>query len=588
MRLIGADEEGTLNRLRSIRAEIIDPKITEHRGRIVKTTGDGLLVEFSSVVDALRCATQWQHGMAERNAGLPDTTRIEFRIGVHQGDIVVEDDDIFGDGVNVAARLEGLAEPGGICVSARVQEDVAGRLDLTFEDIGEQHLKNIARPVRVYRLSGATKVEVSVTADASSPTTPPATPRLSIVVLPFANLSHDPDEDYFADGITDDLTTDLSRISGSFVIARNTAFTYKGKPTHAKRIGRELGIRYLLEGSVRRIGEHVRVNVQLIDTDSGAYLWADRFDTARANLPQTQSDITGRIARTLNLELVRAAYRRIEQESSTDPNRDDLVMRGWAWFHQPQSRTVLKESLDAFDRALQIDPRSIDAKVGIAAVLVADLDASWRSGIFQDNAVQQNVTRAERLVLEALESNANFSVAYATLGYLRRLQSRLRESRIALENAVSLDPNNEAANRQLGWTLLFLGEPTAAIARGEESLRLSPRDPHLPGIYLLLAWSRLVSDRLEEAVDLFIKGRTANPRVWMFSYGLAGALALKGDLDGAKAALAESLKLKPEVNSLAQRYAYLPWTGRTSAPLFWVMQEKTLDTGLRVIGFPEE
>jgi adenylate cyclase len=263
-------------------------------------------------------------------------------------------------------------------------------------------------------------------------------------------------------------------------------------------------------------------------------------------------------------------------------------MRGWAWFHQPQSTAVLKESLDAFDRALQIDPRSIDAKVGIAAVLVANLDSSWRSGIFQDNAVQQNVTRAERLLLEALESNANLSVAYATLGYLRRLQSRLKESRVALENAISLDPNNETANRQLGWTLLFLGEPPAAIARAEDSLRLSPRDPHLPGIYLLLAWSRLLSDRLEEAVDLFIKGRTANLLVWMFSYGLAGALALKGDLDGAKAALAESLKLKPEVNSLAQWYAFLPWTSKANAPKFWVLQDQRLDEGLRGIGFPQE
>jgi tetratricopeptide (TPR) repeat protein len=230
---------------------------------------------------------------------------------------------------------------------------------------------------------------------------------------------------------------------------------------------------------------------------------------------------------------------------------------------------------------------STDAKIGIAAVLVANLDASWRSGIFQEDAAQQNAARAERLLLEALEKNANLSMAYSILGYLRRLQSRLTESRIALEEAISLDPNNEAANRQLGWTSLFLGEPDDAIARGEKSLRLSPRDPSLPGIYLLLAWSRLVSNRVDNAIELFIKGRTANPRVWMFSYGLAGALALKGDLDAAKTALAESLRLKPEVNSLAQWYAYLPWTSKTSAPQFWALQDKTLDESLRRIGFPE-
>jgi tetratricopeptide (TPR) repeat protein len=249
---------------------------------------------------------------------------------------------------------------------------------------------------------------------------------------------------------------------------------------------------------------------------------------------------------------------------------------------------ALQESLQAFERALDIDSHSIDAKIGIAAVLVANLDASWRSGIFQEHAAQQNAERAERLLLEALEKNANLSVAYSTLGYLRRLQSRLTESRVALEESISLDPNNEAANRQLGWTLLFLGGPGDAIARGEKSLRLSPRDPHLSGIHLLLGWSRLISNRVDEAVDSFVEGRTANPRVWMFSYGLAGALALNGDLEGARSTLAESLKLKPEVNSLAQWYAYLPWTSKTSAPQFWAMQDKTLDEGLRRIGFREK
>src|SRR3954447_20465163 len=297
-RLTGTDEEGTLGRLKAHRRELIDPKIAAHRGRLVKTTGDGLLVEFGSVVDALRCATEVQQEMAERNAGSAVSQRIDFRIGVHQGDVVVEDNDIFGDGVNVAARLESLAEGGGICVSARVQEDCLGRLDLRFEDLGEQTLKNIGRPVRVYAVRPVEWSRVAETHNTASPVATP--PQLSIVVLPFENLSADPEQEYFADAITDDLTTDLSRISGSFVIARNTAFTYKGKAIDIKQIGRDLGVRYVLEGTVRRISDHVRVNVQLIDADNGAHLWADRIDTNLVDLDQAQDEITSRLAHTLD------------------------------------------------------------------------------------------------------------------------------------------------------------------------------------------------------------------------------------------------------------------------------------------------
>jgi adenylate cyclase len=348
-RLIGADEEGTLSRLKTLRAEVTDPKIAEHRGRIVKTTGDGLLVEFASVVDALRCAAEIQAAVAESNAPLPVDRRIQFRIGINMGDIVVEDGDIFGDGVNVAARLEGLAEPGGICVSARVREDAAGKIELAFRDMGEQQLRNIARPVRAYavaaaasparhsrrriltsRLAAATIILAvagigatvwwtwprlsppATTAQAVSTTNPPpaseakAAPRLSIVVLPFANLSNDPEQQYFADGITDDLTTDLSRLRNVLVISRNTAFTYKGQHVDAKQIGRELGVRYVLEGSVRRSGNGVRVNAQLIDAITNTHLWAERFDQDIGDLFAIQNEITGRIANTLGWELIGA------------------------------------------------------------------------------------------------------------------------------------------------------------------------------------------------------------------------------------------------------------------------------------------
>jgi TolB-like protein len=365
-------------------------------------------------------------------------------------------------------------------------------------------------------------------------------PRLSIVVLPFSNLSNDPDQEYFADGITNDLTSDLSRISGSFVIARTTAFTYKGKPIDVKQIGRDLGVRYVLEGSVRRTGDQVRVNAQLIDAETGTHLWADQFDTNRANLAQAQSEITGRLAWTLNIALLSDASRRIEQENTIDPDARDLVMRGWAWWYRPSSIANAQEALRAFERALELDSRSAEARIGIARVLVGSVASAWNSTSFRQDGVQKDLARGERLLLEAIESDPNQPMAYAVMGLLRRMQSRLNESRIAYEKAMTLDPNFEWANMQLGWTLLFLGEPGDAIAHGEKSLRLSPRDPSIFWRYELLGWCQLVSNHANEAIDLFIKARTANPRIWTTAYGLAGALALKGDLDAANAVLAES------------------------------------------------
>jgi TolB-like protein/class 3 adenylate cyclase len=594
-RLMGADEEGTLNRLKAHRRELVDPKIGEHHGRIVKTTGDGMLVEFASVVDAVRCGVEIQRAMIDRNAATPEDKRITFRVGVNLGDVIVDGDDIYGDGVNIAARLEALAEPGGICISHTVRDQVLDKLSYAFTDMGEQTLRNIARPVGVYALSNAAVTALPLVTEPARPRARRRAvsrrrelPRLSIVVLPFQNLSNDPDQEYFADGITDDLTTDLSRISGSFVIARNTAFTYKGKPVDTKRIGRELGVRYVLEGSVRRMGEQVRVNVQLIDAGTGTHLWADRFDTDRANLAQAQSEITGRIAWTLNIELVSDAGRRIERENTINPDASDLVMRGWAWWYRPSSIGNAQEALGGFERALEQDPRSAEARIGIARVLVGNVASGWNSTSFQQDGVQKDLARGERLLFEAIESNPNQPMAYAVMGLLRRMQSRLNEARIAFEKAMTLDANFEWANMQLGWTLLFLGEPGDAIAHGEKSLRLSPRDPSIFWRYELLGWSYLVSNHVNEAIDLFTKARTANPRIWSTTYGLAGALALKGDLGAAEAVLAEALKLKPEVNSLAQWYAFLPWTNKHNAPRFWAMQDKTLDEGLRCIGFPEQ
>jgi TolB-like protein/class 3 adenylate cyclase len=416
-RLMGANEVGTVQALREYRSAA-DPLIAEHGGRIVKTTGDGVLIEFGSVVGAVECALALQQLAAERNAAVATERRMEWRIGVHLGDVLLEGEDILGDGVNIAARLEGIAEPGGICISEDAFRQVRGKVEVEFADLGEQSLKNIARPPRVYAIGADAVASIPIDAAPVQPTkarrlfslqravtaaalvaaigaasaawwawpqrSVPAVaipssspgglpsapiPRLSFVVLPLENLSRDPDQEYFADGITDDLTTDLSRISGSFVIARNTAFTYKGKAVDAKQIGRELGVRYVIEGSVRRAGEQVQANVQLIDAETGAHVWADRFDTDRTSLAEAQSEITGRLARSLNVELVRDVGRRTEQEKEVNPDARDLVMRGWAEWYGPRSSTNSEEAQATFERALALDPRSLEARIGLATVL---------------------------------------------------------------------------------------------------------------------------------------------------------------------------------------------------------------------------
>jgi TolB-like protein/class 3 adenylate cyclase len=386
-RLMGADEEGTHERLKAHLRQHVDPKIEEHQGRVVKNTGDGLLAEFPSVVDAVRCAAEVQRGMIDPEAWMPEERRIRFRIGINLGDIIVEEADIFGDGVNVAARLEALAEPGGICISRVVRDQIRDKLACAFEDLGEQSVKNIARPVRVYALRLEAVASLPSPSGAPGPSTsqPSVAPRLSFVVLPFTNLGNDPEQQYFADGITDDLTTDLSRIPESFVIARNTAFTYKDKPVDARQIGRELGVRYVLEGSVRRTADQVRVNVKLIDAESGAHVWADRFDTDCDNLAEAQDEIIGRLAQSFNLELAKDVGLRIERERMADPDALDLVMRGRAAVLQgPTSAVRYEEALLFFERALEIDPRSVQAKLALGSVLLligsregSALRASW-------------------------------------------------------------------------------------------------------------------------------------------------------------------------------------------------------------------
>jgi adenylate cyclase len=403
-------------------------------------------------------------------------------------------------------------------------------------------------------------------------------PRLSMVVLPFAHFSNDPELEYFADGITDDLTTDLSQITGGFVIARNTAFTYKSKPLDVKKIGRELGVRYVIEGSARPAGDLLRLNVQLTDVESGAHLWADRFDTTPVDLAQTQSEITGRLARTINFKLVEAEGLSIEREKVLDPEPHDLLIHGWAMLSRPISAANRRGALRIFEQVLEIDGDSAAAKIGVAYVLICNIGDGWST------SVQKDRTRAEQLLLEAIECDANNVRARAALGLLRRLQNRLDESRIELETAIALVPNYAPAFCQLGMTLICLGHPEAAIPKIEKGLRLSPHDPTSPTAYSILGQAHLLLGHGEPAIELARKACAGNPRLYFTHMLLAAALGLKGDVEEARAALAEGIKVRPDFNSLARLREYCTWGSRR----FLALREDTIYLGLRRAGMPDQ
>ena len=403
-------------------------------------------------------------------------------------------------------------------------------------------------------------------------------PRLSIVVLPFTNLSSDPEQEYFADGMTDDLTTDLSRIAGGFVIASSTAFTYKGKPVDAKQVGRELGVRYVLEGSVRQSGHRVRMNVQLIDAETGGHLWAERFDADRRNLTEAADEITGCLAWTLNLELVEAVGRRIEQERGMDPDAHDLAMRGWALFYRPLSAAALQDAQRAFEQALDLDPQSVGARIGLATVLATMMLEGWSISPLEEQA------RVEGLLAEVFAHGANDPMAYHAMAMLRRSQNRLTEARIAAERSITLDHNNSAALYELGVTRMYLGQPEVGIPHIEKAIRLSRRDPRVVAMQYELGRCHMLLGHLDQAIELFNRVRAASPGYWDVHMWLAAALGLKGDLDTAKAELAEARRLKPEINSLARWRAYQPWI---AVQQYWALRENTLNVGLRRAGFPE-
>jgi TolB-like protein/Tfp pilus assembly protein PilF len=605
--------------------QLVEPKIEEHQGRVVKNTGDGLIAEFPSVVDAVRCAAEVQRGMIDREPMVSDERRIRFRIGVNLGDVIAEDGDIFGDGVNVAARLEALAEPGGICVSGTVRDQVRDRLPYALDDMGEQSVKNIARPVRVYALRpeavadlparsvrfdvprrrvpvfvaiAATAVALLVIAvsawwiwlaPSSSPTPtaaagvpaamsiaqPLVAPRLSIVVLPFANLSNDPDQQYFADGITENLTTDLSR-SRMLVISRNTAFTYRNRPIDTKQIGRELGVRYLLEGSVQRSGSKVRVNAQLIDAATDAHLWAEQFDGDTTDLFALQDDITRRIAITLSLEIVAAEAVRPTQ----NPDAMDYVMRGRAAISRPPSLEHYTEALNWFEHALELDPQSTDAQLGLAHALVNRLLD------FPGSAGADDLKRAETLANGALAAAPRKAYAHYVKAHVLRAQRRCAEAIPEYEAALALNRNAVNALADMGRCKTWLGPIEEAIPLLEQAIRLSPRDPYIGNTYFRIGEAHLLQSHIDEALLWLEKARraefaTSYVRVWF-----ASAYALKGDEERAAAELAEARKLggKGSWQSIARLRANTVF----ETPAMRALAEATLYEGLRKAGMLEE
>jgi len=572
-RLIGSDEQGTLGRLKAIRADVIDPAIAAHHGRIVKTTGDGVLAEFASTVDALRCAGEMQTQMAERNLALAPDTRTEFRIGIHQGDIVVEDDgDIFGDGVNIAARLEALAEPGGICVSARVQEDAAGKLDLAFRDMGEQRLKNIARQVRAYAIEVAAIPPRGLAATSA--------PRLSIVVLPLTNLNNDPEQQYFADAITEDLTTDLSRIPGLFVISRNTAFTYRDKPIHTKQIGRELGVRYVLEGSVRRSGNQVRVNAQLIEAETEAHLWAERFTGDLGDLFALQDEITSRIAIALDQALVRAEAAR----PTSKPDALDCVFRGRAVLEKSLTRDSYTEAIGWFERALALDPQSVEAQLWLVQALTGRVNSGMSSTEAAD------IARAEDLLGQALAISPDTAFAHYAKGQVLRAQRRYADAIHEYETAIALDRNSAASFAHLGRWKLFTGSFAEAISMVEQAIRLSPRDSRLGVWYLLIGTTHLLQSCTDEAIAWLEKARTATPAHPGVHRALAGAYGLIGETERAAAELAEARRLSgdPDTLSSVSRLKASAFLYSSMAPRVRALYDATVVAGLRKAGMPED
>jgi adenylate cyclase len=570
-RLMGRDEENTLAQLKVLRKTLVDPTITTHRGRIVKTTGDGMLVEFASAVDAARCATELQHEMADRNKAVPPDLRIEFRIGIHVGDIIIDDDDIFGDGVNIAARLEGIAPPGGVCVSDDAWRQIRGKIDIAFENIGKQTLKNIAEPMDAWQMRPAVEA-----APAAEPVAPAKTRVLalpdkpSIVVLPFDNMSAEPGQDYLADGIVEAITAALSCIRSFFVIARSSAFTYKGRATNARDIGKELGVAYLLEGSVQKAGNRLRIIVQLIETEGGAHVWSSRFDGALDEFFDLQDRITEQVAGALQPSIRVAEVERSRRKRPQDLSSYDYTMRAlphvWALEKEESAK-----ALELLEKALAIDPEYP------LALSLAGWCHAQRSVYNWSDDIAESQAKARSLAERAAEMSGDDSLILAVLGAVHTFVRNHGTARVLLERAVTLDPNAAWAWSRLGWLEAYSDQPEKAIANFERALRLSPMDPMNFNNYVGLGSANEVAQKYDEAAAFYRRALEERPNAHWLYRNIASSLSGAGRMDEARAAFAEMLRYYPDLTISKFKQAM-------------VCSPATLDVmgaNLRKLGLPE-
>jgi TolB-like protein/class 3 adenylate cyclase len=572
-RLIGADEEGTLAQLKAFRKTLVDPTIAKHRGRIVKTTGDGMLVEFASAVEAARCAVEVQRDMADENTEIPQVKRIEFRIGIHLGDIIIDDDDIFGDGVNIAARLESIAVPGGISISRAVHDQVRDRIDVCFDDKGETALKNIARPVQVFAISGAKESKTTVSPESKPALALPDKP--SIAVLPFTNMSGDPEQDYFADGMAEDIIMALSHFKALFVIARNSSFTYKGRAVDIKQVGRELGVRYVLEGSVRKSANRVRITGQLIDTSTGAHLWADRIDGGVGDIFDLQDQVTESVVGAIAPAVEKAEIARAKRKPTESLDAYGLYLRGLARFYQGvASRQANDEALRLFNSATKLDPDFASAYGRAALCYFHAKSNGWTSDTRNEMA---EVTRLAQLAVELGKDDA---FALAASGLALAYVARDPEGAAPLiDRALVLNSNLAVAWSYGGWVKTWLGEPEAAIERFARAMRLSPLDPMARGMQAGTAYAHFFLGRYGEAASWAAMALQDDPD---FQPGLriaAASNAMAGQPEQAHKAVARLRQLNPALRVSTLKNVLAPYRRAEDLSRY--------EEGLRRAGLPE-
>ena len=549
-RLMELDEAGTLSRLNALRRELIDPAIAAHSGRVVKLMGDGALVEFASAVEAVTCAIEIQRQLRERDADGSEADSIRFRIGINVGDIIIEGDDILGDGVNIAARIEGIAEPGGISISEDAWRQVQGKVTANFVDAGERSLKNIARPVRVYRLDLAQKATIGPRGPLSSPGSPD---KPSIAVLAFNNMSGDPEQEYFSDGISEDIITDLSKVSELNVIARNSSFTYKGKPVDVKRVGRELGVRYVLEGSVRKAGNRVRVTGQLIDAESGAHIWAERFDRDLTDIFAVQDELTKEIIAALKIKLSAAEKALIADSGTRNVSAHDFFLKGRElMFGSKRDRDIFEQFMSCFRRAIELDPNYASAYAGLGMGYALDYQNHW------SDAPEKSLDQAQRLVDEAIAKDekdafARF-VAAVVATWKKDYERWARES----DKALALNPNYALALLTRGNVHIYTGEPAKAIPYIERAMRLDPGGPQQGQYVHFLGTAYFVAGEYETAVTCFKDRITINPTTDLSRALLASALGHLGRHEEARQVWHELKEINPRY-SYADHFARLPF-----------------------------